>query len=664
MLNKSISLNYSSCFTYIDCSSKKQSAAAIILTGIALAAIAALTVGLLTKYNVVTTGLNSTFQWIFIGAGSGVALTSMLIEVNNFCRLRRTIKDLDALTLEHLRGHFQRIAFDKNPMAAVQQLAAAIPLSKLEELIQGGFKDVPEALQSAKNTVGQARAYLAIREGFAVSIRTRLLAIFELLMTIIDSFFTAFGIGDFFKPPESKMDGEIKFQKIIMLISLFTLLTATLLPMLGVTNSVSIVGASIVSIAFLSVLWPYIRPLPPPLPEGKNLSKQAREGKLETTGGRVEVARKIAEALKGKQQYPLLIGPSGVGKTHTVQKFAEMVEAGEFPELKGKSIYYFNTTDWAAYKEMLGGGNKIVKKIDDAMGNNREKCILVLDEFHMAFRKGSDIANQLKTRLDGTDGNFPYVIALTTEEEYRSDVIQDAAIDRRFEKITIGGTDKEATVDILNRFLIKKAPYLSVKKETLEYLYEKTKESIQPFTARKILSRCIQKIEQLEQSPKHAEMEKTRTALMNAYSEGAVLGSASIDSDGERVKKITALEQTLIQLENDLKEEKKTRHQLLAIQQNLIQIREAKFRTAEQVSGYQEDHLSSKKQSQLNEFLLLKYVVEKIMEDQLIEQASSMNMKTMIDTALIDEVIAEEEKKSKEKQEAIQRAKEEADKRK
>ncbi|HEY4832953.1 MAG TPA: AAA family ATPase, partial [Waddliaceae bacterium] len=516
-----------------------------------------------------------------------------------------------------------------------------------------------DALQSAKGMLGQARGYLAIRENILSSIQAKLRAILDTLIAIVDSIFVAFGIADFFELSESKIQGEFKFQKIMMLISFFTLLTATLLPMLGVTTSASIVGGLLLLIAVLSILWPHIRPLPSRIPEGENWSKQIREGKLKTSEGRKKAVNGIAQALSNKQ-HPLLIGQSGIGKTQTVQAFVQALERGDFPELQGKTVFYFNTANLVGSKEVFGGGNKILKRISEAIGSNRNNCILVFDEIHLAYQaqKNSAIGEQLKIFLDEKEDNFPHVIGLTTEEEYYRDIYKDnAAGDRRFEKIEITTTDRKATIAILNQFLIQKAPDAIVEKETLRYLIKQTKGSPQPLTARKILSQCIKKTAHLHESPISVKVDKVRSTLNSAYYEGAVLGSASLSSEKKNSRKIAQLESQLLDLEDKLKKEEEKLRDLSHAKKNLAKIREAKFRTVLKTSSFKKDQLSSDERTQLSEFVLLKFFLENSLETHVRTQASSLKVKAVIDKTLIDEVLAEEKANAQKRAESIARGK-------
>ena len=580
-----------------------RSAVIVILTGIALAAIAACTVGLLGKFEIVA-GLNSMSQWMLIGAGACLAPVTLAIGVACYSCFKSSTKELPDLTFEMLETELKAIIEDENPEAAIHRLAKSIPVERLQELLQQKSSDAPNALEIARKRLEQARSYIEIKDA-SPSLRVKLMALSDALIAVVDSVFAAFGIADFFEIAESPLQAEFKLQRIVMLISFFTLLTATLLPMLGVANSASIVGGSLVLLAALSVVWPHIRPLPSRILEGENWSKQMREGKLEVMGGRKEAIKKIATALV-KGQHPLLIGQSGVGKTQTVKAFVQALERGEYPALQGKTVFYFNTAKLVDCKEMFSGGNKILKRISDAIGDNpkkREDCILVLDEIHLAFQKKEDssIGEQLKTYLDQKDGNFPHVIGLTTQEEYNDYIyVPHQAVDRRFEKIIITSTDEATTKTILKQFLMHKAPGTVVDKDALKLLIRETEEHPQPLTSQVILGMV------LEDSKSVGGIEEGSTT--QSEKPLADLGSES------REDSLGAISRN---------------------KRNLAWVREALFRTILQIGHWEQDRLSPKDKVALSEVLLLK-CLEKMLK------AEALNVKAVIEKELIDRALTED----------------------
>ena len=136
--------------------------------------------------------------------------------------------------------------------------------------------------------------------------------------------------------------------------------------------------------------------------------------------------------------------------------FAQAVERGDYPELKGKKVFYINTT--ALIGERNGPsvftGGSVLKRISDAMGVNRKDIILVLDEIHNACKENSKAADQLKTYID-EGGDFPHVIGITTDEEYESYVKKNTAFSLRFDPVKIQNTSEDETLKILSDTLLQ-----------------------------------------------------------------------------------------------------------------------------------------------------------------------------------------------------------------
>ena len=114
------------------------------------------------------------------------------------------------------------------------------------------------------------------------------------------------------------MHSQMKGQKVMMLIGLFSLLSAVLIPVLGPALGGMIVGGALLGIAALSLIYPYSRPAPTFLPLAQNWTQLYEKGQLPVVSGRKESVDEIAATLiggKGVKMHPMLIGKSGVGKT-------------------------------------------------------------------------------------------------------------------------------------------------------------------------------------------------------------------------------------------------------------------------------------------------------------------------------------------------------------
>ena len=201
--------------------------------------------------------------------GASVAFVALAVGGVCWYSIPSPVEDLSELDMAGLQKRLKAIAQEGDVLKAIHQLAEAIPFEKLQAFVTNKHPTHKNALESAQRMVRQARSYLALRERASPSMRATLNTIFDTLIAILDSVFNAFGVADFFELAESKIEGEFKFQKIMMLISLFTLLTATLLPILGVTTGASIVGGTLLAIALSASYGPISALSPPVLPRVK-----------------------------------------------------------------------------------------------------------------------------------------------------------------------------------------------------------------------------------------------------------------------------------------------------------------------------------------------------------------------------------------------------------
>ena len=339
-----------------------------------------------------------------------------------------------------------------DPIEFLDRVATVIPVAKMQEAVKD---DIADALQEALDRFEEAEYYLQMT-GKAASqgAGARLSSILDGIISLLESIITAFGIGDFFKPAESDIHADFKSQKIMMLLSLFSMISAMIIPLLGAAFPSMLIGGILLSIAALSIIWPYIKPIASHLPaNAENWTRQVQKGGI-AAQGRKESLDDIAGILK-MNRHAILVGPSRIGKSLTAKAFALAVERGDYPELKGKIVFRINTSDLVGQKaSFLGGGNNILKKISEAMGRHRRQIILVLDEIHMACKNNEKIADQLKTFLDD-GGEFPHVIGITTEEEYEEHVKDNNAFSLRFDKVEIKSTSQDETLKILGDTLLK-----------------------------------------------------------------------------------------------------------------------------------------------------------------------------------------------------------------
>ncbi|MBD8989184.1 MAG: ATP-dependent Clp protease ATP-binding subunit [Clostridiales bacterium] len=183
-----------------------------------------------------------------------------------------------------------------------------------------------------------------------------------------------------------------------------------------------------------------------------NLSRRAREGKLDAVIGREEEIQRVVQILNRRQKNnPCLIGEPGVGKTAIAEGLAQRIAAGEVPfKLRDKEVYLLDLTALVAGTQFRGQFESRMKGLIEEirkLGN----VILVIDEVHNIVGAGDaegsmNAANILKPAL--SRGEIQ-VIGATTFSEYRKYIEKDTALERRFQPVTVAEPSIEDTLKIL-----------------------------------------------------------------------------------------------------------------------------------------------------------------------------------------------------------------------
>ena len=185
---------------------------------------------------------------------------------------------------------------------------------------------------------------------------------------------------------------------------------------------------------------------------GKNLTELAKQGKIDPVIGREKEIKRVIQILSRRNKNnPCLIGEPGVGKTAIAEGLALKIVNGEVPEmLANKTIYSLDLTSMVAGTKYRGDFEERIKKAMDEVKDNKD-IILFIDEIHNIMGAGAaegavDAANILKPSL--ARGEIQ-VIGATTISEYRKNIEKDAALERRFQPVTVGEPTEEETVEIL-----------------------------------------------------------------------------------------------------------------------------------------------------------------------------------------------------------------------
>ena len=185
---------------------------------------------------------------------------------------------------------------------------------------------------------------------------------------------------------------------------------------------------------------------------GKDLTQLAASGRLEPVIGRAQQTDRLIRVLCRKSKNnPCLIGEPGVGKTAIVEGLADKIIRGNVPEpLLGKKIISVDLSRMISGAKYRGEFEERLKSLLNEV-ESRDDIILFVDELHTIVGAGAaegalDAANIIKPALSRGEIQM---IGATTIEEYRKHIEKDAALERRFQAVTVSETNRAETLEIL-----------------------------------------------------------------------------------------------------------------------------------------------------------------------------------------------------------------------
>ena len=214
------------------------------------------------------------------------------------------------------------------------------------------------------------------------------------------------------------------------------------------TNTVAPVAAGV---------RPHARPQPPRRSSrgeeyGRNLTQLAASDQLDPMVGRQKELERVVQILgRRTKNNPVLIGEPGVGKTAIAEGLAQRIADGNVPDiLQDKQIVSLDMGALLAGTRLRGDFEERITQIIDEV-RQAGNIILVIDELHTlvgagGVEGGTDAANLFKPAL--ARGEFQ-VLGATTLDEYRQHIERDAALERRFQPVTVGEPTVEETIEIL-----------------------------------------------------------------------------------------------------------------------------------------------------------------------------------------------------------------------
>ena len=188
---------------------------------------------------------------------------------------------------------------------------------------------------------------------------------------------------------------------------------------------------------------------------GRNLTQEARDGLLDPVIGRDKEIQETAEVLSRRtKNNPILVGEAGVGKTAIVEGLAQAIVEGNVPAaIKDKEIISIDISSLEAGTQYRGAFEENIQKLVEGVKSS-QNAVLFFDEIHQIIGSGATgsdsgskgLSDILKPALSRGEIS---IIGATTQDEYRNNILKDAALTRRFNEVLVSEPSAKDTVEIL-----------------------------------------------------------------------------------------------------------------------------------------------------------------------------------------------------------------------
>ncbi len=521
----------------------------------------------------------------------------------------------------------------------LEKLSEKLPLETIQEasgINETLFEEVISGLQQQMAVLDRE---LCSKRG---SLKGRVVDWVSSWPLALENFLNAFALVDFFQISDHPDQIEQKRTKLLSVFPLISMGAVSLVSGVGVLGSVLVSLGGCAALTLMSFLYSRFRGFPTSLPKAENWTGKYHRGDLDTAFIRKKSIDEMARALsvgKKLRQFVLLCGKPGVGKTEMIKGLVHAIEMGEYPELKGKTVFYLNMAHLLNNTEANISGNRILSYLSDLMGRHRDQMILVIDGIELGFLSDIEslLGDQLKEMMNFPEEKFPYVIGISSNHRqlFKTSSRYQSLVSRSLQLHVDDLKDIEM-VDLLSHSLMKTAPHVTVANPGLSLLVQKIKrvfgnQGVTPSLSLSVLSRCIWRLENFHLGLRD-RLYNQQKVVERLYQEKRMKLPDQV-IQGSLDKETNALQKDLKSLESQFLEIEQKFSDLQRVRSTLHEIKKALFQIASQ-------EFINAKQKVL--FILMGLYWAPHLEQKLFSESSRLGVSAEIDEPLMDEAIREE----------------------